>query len=113
MLAQSRALAFGRSTHDLSADPNASHRAFSGSRPSTTIVAARLTPSVLGQLVALYEYVVFVQGIVWGINSFDQFGVELGKEMALGLADIGADHRDTDPSTHSLMSWFRSTVDPT
>lgn len=113
MLAQSRALAFGRSIHDVAADPNASHRVFSGSRPSTTIVAARLTPSVLGQLVALYEYVVLVQGIVWGINSFDQFGVELGKEMALGLADSGADHRDTDPSTHSLMSWFRSTVDPT
>jgi glucose-6-phosphate isomerase len=61
----------------------------------------------------LYEWVVFVQGVAWGINSFDQFGVELGKAMALGLAESSTNHRDTDPSTHSLLSWFRSTVDPT
>jgi glucose-6-phosphate isomerase len=113
MLAQARALAFGRSIDDVAPDANAPHRVFPGSRPSTTIVAARLTPSVLGQLVALYEWVVFVQGVAWGINSFDQFGVELGKEMALGLAESSTNHRDTDPSTHSLLSWFRSTVDPT
>ena len=55
---------------------------FPGNRPSTTILAAALTPAVLGQLIALYEHIVFVQGCVWGINSFDQWGVELGKALA-------------------------------
>jgi glucose-6-phosphate isomerase len=105
MLAQSRALAFGRSIDQVPAGPFAEHRVFDGNRPSTVIVARSLTPSVLGQLVAFYEYVVFVQGVVWGINSFDQFGVELGKELALDLA-VGDEHlRTTDPSTHSLLRW--------
>lgn len=106
MLAQSRALAFGRSLDQVPAGPFASHRVFPGGRPSTVIVARQLTPSVLGQLVALYEHVVHVQGIVWGINSFDQFGVELGKEMALELADEARLDRAHDPSTHSLLRWF-------
>ncbi len=106
MLAQARALAFGRSIDRVPAGPFAAHRVFEGNRPSTIIVARRLTPSVLGQLIALYEHVVHVQGVVWGINSFDQFGVELGKEMALDLASSDDAHRDTDPSTHSLLRWF-------
>jgi len=106
MLAQARALAFGRSIDRVPAGPFAAHRVFEGNRPSTIIVARRLTPSVLGQLIAFYEHVVHVQGVVWGINSFDQFGVELGKEMALDLASSDDAHRDTDPSTHSLLRWF-------
>ncbi|MEJ7800566.1 MAG: glucose-6-phosphate isomerase, partial [Ilumatobacter sp.] len=76
LFAQTEALAFGRSNAD---EP---HRDFPGDRPSTMILADRLTPSVLGQLIALYEHIVFVQGTIWGINSFDQWGVELGKELA-------------------------------
>ena len=106
MLAQSRALAFGRSRDEVPAGPFADHRVFAGNRPSTVIVARRLSPSVLGQLVALYEHIVHVQGVIWGINSFDQFGVELGKEMALDLADTGPNDRGADPSTHSLLRWY-------
>ena len=76
LIAQAEALAFGRDR------PDEPWRSFAGDRPSTTIVAPALTPSVLGQLIALYEHIVFVQGVVWGINSFDQWGVELGKELA-------------------------------
>ena len=76
LFAQAEALAFGRENV---AEP---YRHFPGDRPSTMILADRLTPSVLGQLIALYEHIVFVQGTVWGINSFDQWGVELGKELA-------------------------------
>jgi glucose-6-phosphate isomerase len=83
---------------------------FDGARPSTVIVARRLTPSVLGQLVALYEHVVHVQGVIWGINSFDQFGVELGKEMAVQLASSDDAHRGSDPSTHSLLRWFHGSA---
>ncbi|MFM9038030.1 MAG: glucose-6-phosphate isomerase [Actinomycetota bacterium] len=108
MLAQSRALAFGRTLQEVSDSINAVHRVFPGDRPSTTIVARRLDPSVLGQLIALYEHVVHIQGVVWGINSFDQFGVELGKELARDLAT--SDGRGTDSSTHSLLQWYRRTV---
>ena len=76
LIAQAEALAFGRDR------PDEPWRPFAGDRPSTTIVAPELTPSVLGQLIALYEHIVFVQGVVWGIDSFDQWGVELGKELA-------------------------------
>ena len=110
MLAQSRAMAFGRSIDEIADGPHAEHRVFDGDRPSTVIVARRLTPSVLGQLVALYEHVVHVQGVVWGINSFDQFGVELGKEMALALASDDDAHRGSDPSTHSLLRWFHGSA---
>jgi glucose-6-phosphate isomerase len=93
---------------------------FEGNRPSTTIVAEKLTPAILGQLVALYEHVVFFEGAIWDINSFDQWGVELGKELAtslgLRLTDFSSqDHRELDSSTHTLMSWFaqhRSIDDP-
>ena len=76
LIAQTEALAFGRDR------PDEPWRSFAGNRPTTTIVAPELTPSVLGQLIALYEHIVFVQGVVWGIDSFDQWGVELGKELA-------------------------------
>ncbi len=86
LFAQSEALAFGRTRAEVEeeeTDPElVPHRVFPGNRPSNTILAPRLTPRLLGELVALYEHKVFVQGIVWGINSFDQWGVELGKVLA-------------------------------
>jgi glucose-6-phosphate isomerase len=106
MLAQAEALAFGRMRSD------SPHRSFAGDRPSTMIFAPALTPSVLGQLIALYEHVVFVQGVLWGINSFDQWGVELGKELASGiLAEITASEEQTpstrDSSTVAAINWYR------
>ena len=120
MLAQSQALAFGRSAEQLPDQLHREHRVFDGNRPSTTIVAEKLTPAILGQLIALYEHVVFFEGAIWDINSFDQWGVELGKELAtslgLRLTDFSSqDHRELDSSTHTLMSWFaqhRSIDDP-
>lgn len=97
MVAQSRALLQGRSLEEAGGN---THRVFSGNRPSTTIVLDTLDPYHLGMLIALYEHKVFVQGIVWNINSFDQFGVELGKEMANAI-EQGHDSRD-DSSTASL-----------
>jgi len=105
--AQAAALAFGSPTAE--GDP---HRELPGNRPSTVILAPALTPSVLGQLVALYEHQTAVQGAVWGINSFDQFGVELGKTLADGIAadlQAGTAPADTghDPSTKSLLAHYR------
>jgi len=104
--AQAAALAFG--TSDTAADP---HRQLPGNRPSTVIMAPRLTPSVLGQLVSLYEHLIVVQGAIWGINSFDQFGVELGKTLADSIVDDLLDDTDTqpvehDPSTANLISHY-------
>ncbi|MEW6657590.1 MAG: glucose-6-phosphate isomerase [Thermodesulfobacteriota bacterium] len=86
VLAQSQALAFGKTREQVKAEgvPDwlAPHRVFPGNRPSNTILAPRLTPETLGQLLALYEHSVFTQGTIWGINSFDQWGVELGKALA-------------------------------
>ena len=84
-----------------------------GNRPSSTILAPKLTPSVLGQLVALYEHIVFVEGTVWGIDSFDQWGVELGKAMAKELAPIltaeaAPDLGAQDTSTASLVRRYRA-----
>jgi glucose-6-phosphate isomerase len=86
------------------------HRTFSGNRPTNTILAPRLTPSVLGQLIAVYEHKVFTQGVVWGINSFDQWGVELGKVLAGRIAGELAEGRDTDghdSSTNNLIRRYR------
>jgi glucose-6-phosphate isomerase len=107
MLAQAEALAFGRMR------PDSPHRSFAGDRPSTMILAPALTPSVLGQLIALYEHVVFVQGVLWGINSFDQWGVELGKELAsVILAEITTSEEQTpstrDGSTVAAINWYRN-----
>jgi glucose-6-phosphate isomerase len=103
-LAQSAALAFG------SEAPAAPHRNHPGNQPSTTIVLPRLDPSSLGALLALYEHAVFVQGVVWGINSFDQWGVELGKTLAKGLAPAldGGEAGDVDSSTRALIARIRA-----
>ena len=82
-----------------------------GNRPTTTILAEELTPATVGALIALYEHIVFTQGVIWGINSFDQWGVELGKQQANDLADAvaGKQTPDTgDASTDALISWYRS-----
>lgn len=114
-LAQSEALAFGRNAAELEAGGSSpeliAHRVLPGDRPSTTILAARLTPAVLGQLLALYEHQVVVQGAVWGINSFDQWGVELGKVLAGGIfAELTGGTSDAaarDSSTNSLVARCR------
>jgi glucose-6-phosphate isomerase len=114
-LAQPRALAFGRTAEEVAAEgtPDAvvPHRVMAGNHPSNAIVAAQLTPAVLGQLVAAYEHRVFTQGVVWGINPFDQWGVELGKVMASQLAPklLGdqAPEYDADSSTNALVRLLR------
>ena len=114
--AQSQALAFGRTAEEVAeteTDPLlVSHRTFPGNRPSTTIMAPALTPSVLGQLVALYEHQVFTQGVVWGLNSFDQWGVELGKVLASAivgeLANVDTPDLRHDASTNALIERYRS-----
>jgi glucose-6-phosphate isomerase len=115
LLAQTEALAFGKTADEVAADGVAAelvpHRTFPGNRPSSTIVAERLTPRTLGALVALYEHKVFVQGAIWKINSFDQWGVELGKQLAQRIvpelqADDEPDLRH-DSSTNALIRRFR------
>lgn len=96
MVAQSRALMQGRTLDEADGNP---HRIFSGNRPSTAIILERLDPFHLGQLIALYEHKIFAQGVIWNINSFDQYGVELGKEMA-GAIERG----DTDADDASTLS---------
>jgi glucose-6-phosphate isomerase len=108
--AQSAALAFGRTAAEVAADGTVAavvpHKVMPGNRPSSTILAPKLTPSVLGQLVALYEHIVFTQGAIWGIDSFDQWGVELGKVMAKQLAPAL-----TDPGVPDLSGHDASTVE--
>ncbi len=91
LFAQAEALAFGKTAKEVAADGVAPelvpHRTFPGNRPTSLIVAPKLTPSVLGQLIALYEHKVFTQGVIWGINSFDQWGVELGKVLATAIIE--------------------------
>jgi glucose-6-phosphate isomerase len=114
-LAQPAALAFGRTEEEVAADGTAPavvpHKVFAGNRPSNAIVAPKLTPGVLGQLVAAYEHRVFTQGVVWGINSFDQWGVELGKVLAQQLAPkLQSDESpayDSDSSTNGLIRLLR------
>ena len=111
LLAQAQALAFGRPLSAVTATSHREHRVFAGNRPSTVIVAPALTPEVLGNLIALYEHIVHYQGVVWGINSYDQWGVELGKELAGRLAPLVTDRSpgeaDLDSSTRGLLEWFR------
>ena len=88
----------------------ARHRVFPGNRPSVTIAYEKLTPFVLGQIIALYEHRVFVEGVILGINSYDQWGVELGKELALALQPVLEGRQGTegkDGSTAALAAWFR------
>jgi glucose-6-phosphate isomerase len=101
--AQAEALAFGMTADEVRAagvpEELVAHRVFVGNRPSNTLLARQLTPHTLGALVALYEHSVFTQGVIWGINSFDQWGVELGKELAARTAaELAA--RDDAPTTH-------------
>ncbi len=116
-LAQTKALAFGKTAEEIAAEGTppelVAHKVMPGNRPSSTILAPKLTPSVLGQLVALYEHTVFVEGAVWGIDSFDQWGVELGKVMAKELAPIltdasAPDLAGQDSSTASLVRRYRA-----
>lgn len=103
LVAQSRALAFGRP--DDPALDRAEHRRFAGNRPSTVILAPRLDPSTLGQIVALYEHAVFFEAHMWGINPFDQWGVELGKDVARRIA-AGDRSAVDDPSSSRLVDWL-------
>jgi glucose-6-phosphate isomerase len=108
LIAQTEALAFGRER------PDEPWRSFAGNRPSTTILAPELTPSVLGQLIALYEHIVFVQGVAWGIDSFDQWGVELGKVLANRITpELTGDENavDHDSSTAAMIEWYRENRD--
>lgn len=120
LFAQSEALAFGKTAAEVKAEgmPAAlvSHRTFEGNQPSNTLLAERLTPHTLGALVALYEHSVFVQGLIWDIDSFDQWGVELGKALATRIAaeiasgdDPELDH---DSSTNTLIRRYRRLRQP-
>jgi glucose-6-phosphate isomerase len=113
MLAQAEALAFGRTDEELVAAGVPAelvpHKRMSGNRPTTVLLLDRLTPFALGSLVALYEHIVFTQGVVWGIDSFDQWGVELGKSLATRIADelaAGAVSAGHDPSTAALLERY-------
>jgi glucose-6-phosphate isomerase len=115
MFAQSEALAFGKTPEEVRAErcPDwlVPHRTFEGNRPSNTLMLQRLTPAALGKLIALYEHSVFVQGAIWQIDSFDQWGVELGKVLAsriLPELDRNADpHLGHDSSTNALIRHYR------
>ena len=116
MFAQAEALAFGKTADEVRAGGVAEalvpHRTFAGNRPSTVLLCDRLTPAMLGRLIALYEHAVFTQGVIWGINSFDQWGVELGKALAnniipeLEAAQTPALHHDS--STNILIERYRA-----
>jgi glucose-6-phosphate isomerase len=111
VFAQTEALAFGKTASEVEAEGTpprlVPHRVFEGNRPTTTILADRLTPTVLGALVALYEHSVFTQGAIWNIDSFDQWGVELGKALAKRIGtELVADSPPAtghDSSTTTLM----------
>ena len=113
--AQTKVLAFGKTAEEIAAEgvdeAIVPHKVMPGNRPTTTILAEELTPQTLGALIALYEHIVFTQGIIWDINSFDQWGVELGKQQANDLAPAvsGAAAADSgDQSTDELIGWYRS-----
>ena len=115
VFAQTEALAFGKTADQVRAEGTdvalVPHRVFTGNRPSSTILAERLTPSVLGNLVSLYEHSVFTQGVIWDINSFDQWGVELGKVLAKRIASEIATEAEPDlthdASTNALIRLYR------
>jgi glucose-6-phosphate isomerase len=115
VLAQGEALAFGKTADEVKAEGSADwlvpHRVFEGNRPSKTIMLEQLTPATLGKLVALYEHSVFTQGTIWGIDSFDQWGVELGKVLAQRIIPelTGADEPKLrhDSSTNALIRRYR------
>lgn len=113
--AQTKVLAFGKTAEEIAAEgvdaAIVPHKVMPGNRPTTTILAEELTPQTLGALIVLYEHIVFTQGVIWDINSFDQWGVELGKQQANDLAPAvsGAQAADSgDQSTDELIGWYRS-----
>jgi len=115
MLAQAEALAFGKTAAEVKAEGTPDwlvpHRVFDGNRPSSTILVDRLTPAALGKLVALYEHSVYTQGVVWNIDSFDQWGVELGKVLAQRIVpELGSPGEPAlahDSSTNALIRRYR------
>ncbi|MCZ4067575.1 glucose-6-phosphate isomerase [Microbacterium sp. H37-C3] len=115
-LAQTKALAFGKTAEEVEAEGTTgalvAARTFAGNRPTTSIFAPALTPRVLGELIALYEHITFTQGTIWGINSFDQWGVELGKQLALQIAPAIEGDADAlaaqDASTQALLAYYRT-----
>jgi glucose-6-phosphate isomerase len=115
VFAQAEALAFGKTAQQVKAEGTADwlvpHRVFEGNRPSNVILAKRLTPEVLGKLVALYEHAVFTQGVIWNIDSFDQWGVELGKVLAQRiipeLESKSEPKLGHDNSTNALIRFYR------
>jgi len=119
LIAQGEALAFGKTAEEVLAEGTAEalvpHRTFEGNRPSNTILASRLTPHILGTLIALYEHSVFVQGTIWNIDSFDQWGVELGKQLAkTTIAELTAKDEPKlahDSSTNTLIHRYRQLRD--
>ncbi|MEV6214656.1 glucose-6-phosphate isomerase [Nocardia sp. NPDC051833] len=116
LFAQTKVLAFGKTAEEIAAegtDPElVPHKVMPGNRPSTTVLAPELTPSTVGQLIALYEHQVFVEGTVWGVDSFDQWGVELGKQQALELMPLLSEPAQPvtqgDSSTDELIEWYRA-----
>ena len=113
--AQTKVLAFGKTAEEIAAEgvdeAVVPHKVMPGNRPTTTILAEELTPQTLGALIALYEHIVFTQGVIWDINSFDQWGVELGKQQANDLAPAvsgAAAANSGDQSTDELIGWYRS-----
>ncbi|KDE98967.1 glucose-6-phosphate isomerase [Mycolicibacterium aromaticivorans JS19b1 = JCM 16368] len=114
--AQTQVLAFGKTAEEIAAEGTPAnvvpHKVMPGNRPSTSILADRLTPSVVGQLIALYEHQVFTEGVIWGIDSFDQWGVELGKTQAKALLGVitsdGSPPKQTDSSTDELVRRYRT-----
>jgi glucose-6-phosphate isomerase len=113
--AQTQVLAFGKTAEEIAAEGTPAavvpHKVMPGNRPTTSILATKLTPSVVGQLIALYEHQVFTEGVIWGIDSFDQWGVELGKTQAKALLpviiDDGSPAEQSDSSTDALVRHYR------
>ena len=113
--AQTKVLAFGKTAEEIAAEgvdeAVVPHKVMPGNRPTTTILAEELTPQTLGALIALYEHIVFTQGVIWDINSFDQWGVELGKQQANDLAPAVSGKEEAasgDQSTDDLIGWYRN-----
>jgi glucose-6-phosphate isomerase len=114
--AQTQVLAFGKTAEEIAAEGTPAavvpHKVMPGNRPTTSILATKLTPSVVGQLIALYEHQVFTEGVIWGIDSFDQWGVELGKTQAKALLPVltadASPAEQTDSSTDALVRHYRA-----
>ena len=114
--AQTQVLAFGKTAQEIAAEGTppevVPHKVMPGNRPTTSILATKLTPSVVGQLIALYEHQVFTEGVIWGIDSFDQWGVELGKTQAKALLPVitgdGSPAKQSDSSTDALVRHYRA-----